>query len=177
MLTDSEGNVCPFCVDNGQVTVIDETPVAYLCQVVKNVGGVWTTQVGRYFIIPKRHTESILERPNNWTLHENQLLWRALLEAEGDEALMSLMGDHDLADSLNISWNNGFRAGRRVRHSHMWVIFRYDGLEVGLDGAIEICGQQKAELDQLRTPVVAGPNRPIFVSRPAPFHEPDDPQF
>lgn len=135
-MTDSGEKSCPFCVENGFVKIIDELEFAYLVQVTKNVDGEMVEQVGRYFIIPKQHIESILERPNDWTRDENLLLWSAITQAENDQTLMRLMGGRELTESLNTSWNNGWWAGQRVRHSHMWVIFRYDELAVGLDATI-----------------------------------------
>ena len=164
--TDSEGKACVFCPENGFVSIIDETSAAYLVQVVKNIEGSWVNQIGRYFIIPNQHIESILERPNDWTRHENILLWRAIDQASRDAELMQLMDGRDLMEALNTNWNNGEWAGQLVLHSHLWVLFRYDSLKVGMDGMIlEICDHRK----QLVTvPTVDG--GPVY-------HEPDDPQF
>lgn len=145
MKTDSSDNVCPFCLENGFVTIIGETEVAYLVQVVKNVDGKPVLQVGRYFIIPKQHMESVLERPDDWTVHEKSLLWRALDVAGRDDRLMELMDGRELLDALNLNWNNGEWAGQLVLHPHLWVIFRYDDLKVGMDGMItEISGSRAA---------------------------------
>lgn len=135
--TDSEGAICPFCVENERVTVLAETEIAYLAQAAKPQDGAMVAQVGRYFIIPKQHVESILERPVGWTRHETKLLWDAIGAASNDKKLMELMGGTELLEALNTSWNNGFWAGQRVKHIHMWVIFRYDKLEIGFDATIE----------------------------------------
>lgn len=167
LLTDSEGNTCPFCIENGFVKIIDETEAAYLIQVVKDVDGVMVEQMGRYFIIPKQHMESIMERPDDWTFHEKQLLWRAIVEAGDDEQLIHTMGDRELTDAMNPSWNNGKWAGQRVKHVHLWVIFRYDRLQIGMDGMIsEICDYRKGR----RVPALAGGHKPVH-------HEWPDPQF
>jgi len=137
MLTDSKGDVCPFCIENGFVKIIDKLTGAYLVQVVKNIDGSMIPQIGRYFIILTQHKESILERPDDWTRAENILLRSALEDAGQDEELMRLMDGRDLFDSINTSWNNGWWAGQRVRHIHMWVLFRYDDLASGLDGTID----------------------------------------
>lgn len=165
--TDSAGNTCPFCVENGFVTIIAETEAAYLIQVVKDMDGIMAEQMGRYFIIPKRHMESIMERPDDWTAHENLLLWRAFNEAENDDQLIHVMNGRDLMEAVNTSWNNGKWAGQRVKHIHLWVIFRYDRLEIGMDGMIsEICDYRKGR----RALVPAGSHGSVY-------HEWPDPQF
>jgi len=134
VITDSQGGADPFCLENGKVVVLDENEMAYLVQVVAQ----GKTLIGRYFIIPKEHIESVLERPDTWTRYENELLLVALGLARNDQELMSKLDGTDPHDAMNLNWNNGVpKAGGRVRHSHLWVIFRYDGLDVGLDGAIE----------------------------------------
>jgi hypothetical protein len=165
--TDSEGNTCPFCPENGFVIVIDETELAYLVQVVKSIDGERITQVGRYFIIPKQHMESILERPDDWTKHEKILLWRAIITAGDDQLLMQLMEGRELTDALNTSWNNGKWAGQLVLHSHLWVIFRYDSLQIGLDSMIiEVCDSRNNQ-----------DARALATGGEKPYHEPDDPQY
>lgn len=168
MKTDSEGKVCPFCPENGLVKIIDETEVAYLVQVVKNVDGQWIEQLGRYFIIPKQHMESVLERPDDWTVHENTLLWRALDIASRDGLLMQSMGERELIEALNLNWNNGKWAGQLVLHPHLWVIFRYDTLEIGMDGMIlDLEGWNQFYSEELAGYATRGP---IYHEDPDPQH-------
>ncbi len=142
MLTDSEGELCPFCPGNGKVRVVVESGDAYLIQVVKGD----EMAIGRYFIIPKQHMESLLDRPKAWTEWENELLNAALVIAASDEELVRLMAGRPLSEAINLNWNQGIWAGQRVRHIHLWVVFRYDNLKLGIDGLIKMVEDQHKDL-------------------------------
>lgn len=133
MATDSAGKLCPFCPQNGQVSIIAENRGAYLIQAVKN----GAPAIGRYLIIPKQHLERLLDRPNRWTRYENELLIEAFAAAYADTVLMELMDERDLNQALNTAWNQGKWAGQTISHIHNWVVFRYDDLGIGTDALIE----------------------------------------
>ncbi len=124
------------------VSVVVESGDAYLIQVVKK----GEAALGRYFIIPKTHHVALLQRPREWTEWENELLRAAFMIAESDEVLMKTMAGRPLSEALNLNWNQGWSAGQRVKHIHLWVCFRYDDLEIGLDGLIELALGQRREL-------------------------------
>lgn len=149
METDSQGTFCPFDIKNGVVEIIEEHGDAYLIQVVKNEDGTMVKQTGRYFIIPKVHKELLIERPDTWTRDENILLAKAFIHASQDRKLMELMRGRRLMDSLNMSWNRGKWAGQRVLHIHNWVLFRYDDLQLGLDGCISEVERLQARMAEL----------------------------
>lgn len=149
MKLDSQLKFCPFCTENGVVEIIEEHGDAYLIQVVQNEDGAMVKQTGRYFIIPKRHNELLIERPDTWTRDENFLLAKAFTHAAQDGKLMELMRGRRLMDSLNTSWNRGTWAGQRVLHIHNWVIFRYDDLQLGLDGCISEVERLRARVAEL----------------------------
>lgn len=116
---------CPFCLLNRKVVVLRETSEAYAVQVVTN--GI--PQDGRYLIIPKMHCsglDGLMELHtgiSDWSVHEAELIqW--LVEHFGHSR------------DFNLSWNIGRGAGQRIDHLHMWVIFRDDLLELGMDALL-----------------------------------------
>jgi len=139
--TDSKGNNCPFCIENGMVKIIKRTDIAYLVQAI--IDGV--PAAGRYLIVPIDHMVSLFDRPNDWTRSENDLLGYAIAAAYDDVGLPAHMKGRDLNQALNTSWNQGIPdAGQRVEHMHMWVIFRYDDLAIGMDALIRRLEEQMA---------------------------------
>lgn len=103
---------CPFCLENGHVSILFETRKGYLVQAKRGQEVLH----GRYLIIPKQHTTKLLCLPADWQLHLNELL-EAVPEVRADKP-------------YNLSVNMGYAAGQRVAHIHFWVIIR-DRREMG----------------------------------------------
>jgi diadenosine tetraphosphate (Ap4A) HIT family hydrolase len=132
---------CVFCPKNGKVKIIAETKSAYLIMVIKD-GKVLA---GCYFIIPKRHIESILGLPKNWQASFTILLEK-ILEIEGHR-------------QFNVSVNEGEEAGRIVKHCHFWIIIRRSKDEVGkpykgfgMKKLMELLDELTEELRQSQAP-------------------------
>lgn len=100
---------CPFCFANGKVTVLVESELAY-ATLVKD-----SPIENAFFIIPKRHCESIFELPATWT-EEMIIVLELLAELRPDLYRRSR--------SFNINLNLGYNAGQRLSHLHFWVIPR-----------------------------------------------------
>ncbi len=100
---------CPFCVQNGKVKILKENQIAYL---IAALGSDQQPLPGRYLIIPKAHVESIFDLPDGWQESVNCLLRDFFAEAEKIET------------DFNLSYNEGVRAGQRVKHIHCWFIIR-----------------------------------------------------
>ena len=149
--TDSEGAVCPFCAENGRIKIIEETETAYLAQVLKNIDGEWVPQVGRYFINLKQHVESVLDLPDDHMVDIKYLMRAAIQAASQDSLLMRLMQGKNLEDAMEANWNNGKQAGGQVNHTHLWILFRYDDLQLGPDGLIIRCQEQADTIGRLRS--------------------------
>jgi histidine triad (HIT) family protein len=99
---------CPFCFENGKIEVIAEAPDGYLVAALDSAG---SPMPGCYLLIPKIHTESVIDLPICWQ-GSVYILLRAIPEvAEG-------------RTDWNLNYNSGKWAGQRVPHTHGWVVFR-----------------------------------------------------
>lgn len=98
---------CPFCIENGKVTVLKQNDDAYL---VAAHDGHGVIMPGRYLIIPKAHIGHFWELPGDWMHTLNSLLVQ--------------IPEYRSRIDFNLSLNCGQEAGQRVWHMHFWVLFR-----------------------------------------------------
>lgn len=97
---------CPFCKENGKVSILAETEVAYLIQ-VRNESVPLT---GAYLIIPLDHHE-VPERLSVYCRHHVDALCQYIPEVRRSA-------------HYNINLNIGRGAGQRLAHLHFWVVMR-----------------------------------------------------
>ena|ERR1700691_2770470 len=97
---------CPFCLDNHllKTDIVAESPGAFLTLALSNPGN--------YLVVPKIHTESLLDLPDDW--------WKDVKEL--------LPHIPNLGEHYNLSVNIGKVAGQSVKHIHFWVIPRTSDL-------------------------------------------------
>lgn len=123
---------CPFCIENGQVTIIAETDDAYLIQAKR--GGVLL--IDRYMVIPEEHIADERKLPAEYWLSVPVLI-------------QQIPGMTD-STPYNRSSNRGVTAGQRVLgHFHEWILVRGGVIEpqgsqsygLGFSGVIERLNQ------------------------------------
>lgn len=110
---------CPFCLANGraEATAISSCGRYYLSKDIGNNE--------HYLVIPVAHKQDILELDDDWFGALKELVPRIPWYTSG-------------VDGMNISINQGRRAGQRVQHLHWWVMYRDgSGGELGLAGLIK----------------------------------------
>lgn len=106
MKTDSSGNECPFCPDNGKVNVIaySASGLTYIAKVLVRTDRGMVAAKGAYFVIPAEHHADY-----------STLDFDFLKEVA------------ELKDSVGLSFDNeGFnlttKGGRQIEHLHYWLM-------------------------------------------------------
>lgn len=125
--TDSQGNVCPLCIENGLMqTILDEDDKYYLCRRVD--GGV--VMEHEYMLVPKLHTPGV---------------------PPGDLYQMLSWVTGVRLDNLYV--NLTAEGGRQLEHPHIHLIHRTDGRPLGMNGLIKLCNELEAGEARLKTRV------------------------
>lgn len=110
---------CPFCLENN---LFKGKIIATSAQ------GFLTTNTfapGNFLIIPKTHTENLIDLPDSWWADVKELLAK-VPELNGD---------------FNFVINYGKSAGQSVKHLHFWAIPRASGKPSSGKGLARLIGE------------------------------------
>lgn len=131
--TDSDGKVCPLCIENGLMrTKVWEDDEAYLCQRVDFATGTAVVMDNEYMLVPKTH---VTEEPD----------WLA------GKARAALPHANVRPDTDYV--NRTPEYGRLLEHFHRHYVVRRDSLPVGLNDLIVEAVRLERENSELRAEV------------------------
>lgn len=111
MKTDSEGNECPFCPENGKVDIIARSAsgLTYAVKVLVRRDRGLRPAKGAYFVIPVEHHEDY-----------STLQFDFLREVAELKKTMSLSFDNE-------GFNMTKQGGREIEHLHYWLMQVHSG--------------------------------------------------
>lgn len=106
MKTDSNGNECPFCPDNGKVNIIaySASGLTYIAKVLVRTDRGMVPAKGAYFVIPVEH-------------HEDY----STLEYDFLKEVAELKSSQKLSFD-NEGFNLTTKGGRQIEHMHYWLM-------------------------------------------------------
>lgn len=106
MKTDSEGNECPFCPENGKMNIIaySASGLSYITKVLVRTDRGMVPAKGAYFVIPTAHCADYSELGFDFLKEVTELKRGQKLSFDNEGFNMTVKG------------------GRKVEHLHYWLM-------------------------------------------------------